>query len=179
MGGLKIGRFFGRIIHREGRGVEPVQGEILPAETLVVNTPNQKYFSKELRGRDPSHRRDHGGEPLGAGVPRLIAWLAFHAADRPVRWADRSAVLVSLAGFVGGLQPPLIGGSGADALAESVAAGPSCQRRSRPASWRWSRPPGRETPSRGGSGRDPTKNRCPESAPTPVHGDGWMPCRDD
>ena len=31
--GLKIGRFFGRIIHREGRGVELVRGEILPAET--------------------------------------------------------------------------------------------------------------------------------------------------
>jgi len=36
--GLKIGRFFGRVIHREGRGVEPVYGESLPAaETLVVN----------------------------------------------------------------------------------------------------------------------------------------------
>jgi hypothetical protein len=33
MGGLKIGRFFGRLIHREGRGVELVRGEILPAET--------------------------------------------------------------------------------------------------------------------------------------------------
>jgi hypothetical protein len=71
--GLKTGRFFGRIIHRQGRGVEPVLGEILPAETLVVNTQNQKYFSKELRGRDPARRRDHGGEPLGTGVPRLIA----------------------------------------------------------------------------------------------------------
>ena len=38
MGGLKIGRSFGRVIHREGRGVESVQGEILTAaETLVVN----------------------------------------------------------------------------------------------------------------------------------------------
>jgi hypothetical protein len=37
MGGLKIGRSFGRVIHREGRGVESVQGEILPAETLAAN----------------------------------------------------------------------------------------------------------------------------------------------
>jgi hypothetical protein len=36
--GLKIGRFFGWIIHRESRGVEPVRGEILPAaETLAPN----------------------------------------------------------------------------------------------------------------------------------------------
>jgi hypothetical protein len=26
--GLRIGRFFGRVIHREGRGVESLQGEI-------------------------------------------------------------------------------------------------------------------------------------------------------
>ena len=76
--GLKVGR----IIHREGRGVEPVLGETLPAETLVVNTQNQKYFSKELRGRDPARRRDLGTEPLGTGVPRLIVWLTHHAADR-------------------------------------------------------------------------------------------------
>jgi hypothetical protein len=38
MGGLKIGRFFGRLIHREGWGVGPVQGEILTdAKTLAAN----------------------------------------------------------------------------------------------------------------------------------------------
>jgi hypothetical protein len=37
---------------------------------------------------------------------------------------DRSAVFVSLAGLVGSLLPPLIGGSGAHALAESVATWP-------------------------------------------------------
>jgi hypothetical protein len=78
--GLKVGR----IMHREGRGAEPIRGEVLPAETMVANTQNQKYFSKELRGRDPAHRRDLACEPLGTGVPRLIAWLGFHAADRPV-----------------------------------------------------------------------------------------------
>jgi hypothetical protein len=36
--GLKIGRFFGRVIHREGRGVQPIQGQVLPAaETLAPN----------------------------------------------------------------------------------------------------------------------------------------------
>ena len=34
----QIGRFFGRVIHREGRGVDTVRGEILPAaETMAAN----------------------------------------------------------------------------------------------------------------------------------------------
>jgi hypothetical protein len=33
----QIGRCFGRVIHREGRGVESDQGEILPVESLAAN----------------------------------------------------------------------------------------------------------------------------------------------
>jgi hypothetical protein len=42
--GLKTGRSFGRIIHREGRGVEPVQGEILPAKTLAANPWESEFL---------------------------------------------------------------------------------------------------------------------------------------
>jgi hypothetical protein len=42
--GLKIGRFFGRIIHREGRNVEPVHGEIIRPDILAANHREPEFF---------------------------------------------------------------------------------------------------------------------------------------
>jgi hypothetical protein len=37
--GLKVGRFFGRVIHHEGRGVQPIQGPVLPAAEIMAANP--------------------------------------------------------------------------------------------------------------------------------------------
>jgi hypothetical protein len=41
--GLKIGRFFGRIIHRDGRPLEPVQGEVMPTLADSVQTKTHVF----------------------------------------------------------------------------------------------------------------------------------------